>query len=254
MLLRNTNPREGPCNGTRMIFDTTINNKLLRCTIAGTAKQVLIPRITFRPKEDNSPFSGAGASSPSQLHSPPQSTRPKDRLSSSSEYCCANLSAATASSMWLRPGLGPRPNSSSPSNLNHQTHQIRQITLFTERSCCRTDTARRGRQRPLRVLWTPCHVSVIPAFFLLIITAGNNYVSHTCHISNMCCSPTRPNAVFILVYMSFVSIRYYKAVLYAALHSYNLFVTWQHTSDYTLTGITYIHIYNNITYIYTGCM
>ena len=24
-----------------------------------------------------------------------------------------------------------------------------------------------------RVLWTPCHVSVIPAFFLLIITAGN---------------------------------------------------------------------------------
>ena len=61
---------------------------------------------------------------------------------------------------------------------------------------------------------------------------------------------TRPNVVFILVYMSFVSIRYYKAVLYAALHSYNLFVTWQHTSDYTLTGITYIHIYNNITYIY----
>ena len=59
-----------------------------------------------------------------------------------------------------------------------------------------------------------------------------------------------------MVYMSFVSIRYYKAVLYAALHSYNLFVTWQPTSDYTLTGITYIHIYNNITYIYiyTGCM
>ena len=44
-------------------------------------------------------------------------------------------------------------------------------------------------------------------------------------------------------YMSFVSIRYYKAVLYAALHSYNLFVTWQHTSDYTLTWITYIHTY-----------
>ena len=51
MLLRNTNPREGLCNGTRMIFDTTINNKLLRCTIAGTTKQVLIPRITFRPKD-----------------------------------------------------------------------------------------------------------------------------------------------------------------------------------------------------------
>ena len=56
MLLRNTNPREGLCNGTRMIFDTTINNKLLRCTITGTAKQVLIPRITFRPKDGQFPF------------------------------------------------------------------------------------------------------------------------------------------------------------------------------------------------------
>ena len=32
---RNTNYREGFCNGTRIIFDTMINNKLLRCTIAG---------------------------------------------------------------------------------------------------------------------------------------------------------------------------------------------------------------------------
>ena len=75
---------------------------------------------------------------------------------------------------------------------------------------------------------------------------------HTHAIFPICVVHQRP--VFILVYMSFVSIRYYKAVLYAALHSYNLFVTWQHTSDYTLTGITYIHVYNNITYIYTGCM
>ena len=49
-----------------------------------------------------------------------------------------------------------------------------------------SDTATQEDNAPLRVLWTPCHVSVIPAF-LLIITAGNNYVSHTCHISNMCC-------------------------------------------------------------------
>ena len=56
MLLRNTNPRGGLCNGTRMIFDTTINDKLLRCTIAGTAKEVLIPRITFRPKDGQFPF------------------------------------------------------------------------------------------------------------------------------------------------------------------------------------------------------
>ena len=36
MLLPITNPREGLCNGTRMIVDTTINNKMFRCTIAGT--------------------------------------------------------------------------------------------------------------------------------------------------------------------------------------------------------------------------
>ena len=46
-----------------------------------------------------------------------------------------------------------------------------------------SDTATQEDNAPLRVLWMPCHVSVIPAF-LLIITAGNNYVSHTCHISN----------------------------------------------------------------------
>ena len=116
--------------------------------------------------------------------------------------------------------------------------------------CAQASTAVRRTEAPC------AQASTAVRFSARIITAGNNYVSHTCHISNMCCSPTRPNAVFILVYMSFVSIRYYKAVLYAALHSYNLFVTWQHTSDYTLTGITYIHIYNNITYIYiyTGCM
>ena len=53
-------------------------------------------------------------------------------------------------------------------------------------SALMSDTATQEDNAPLRVLWTPCHVSVIPAFFLLIITAGNNYVSHTCHISNMC--------------------------------------------------------------------
>ena len=48
MLLRNINPREGLCNGTRLIFKEAINNKLLRCTIVSSGKEVLIPRITFR--------------------------------------------------------------------------------------------------------------------------------------------------------------------------------------------------------------
>ena len=56
MLLRNINPKEGLCNGTRLIFREAVNNKLLRCTVTGTGKEVLIPRITFRPKEGEFPF------------------------------------------------------------------------------------------------------------------------------------------------------------------------------------------------------
>ena len=56
MLLRNINPKEGLCNGTRLIFREAVNNKLLRCTVTGTGKEVLIPRITFRPKEGEFTF------------------------------------------------------------------------------------------------------------------------------------------------------------------------------------------------------
>ena len=176
--------REALCNGTRMIFDTTINNKLLRCTIVGTAKQVLKPRITFRPKDGQFPFQWCRRQFP--ITASFATTINKDRLSSSSEYGCANLSSATASSMWLRPGLAPRPN------------------------CCRTRlfvvwliSVQHCDNAPLRLLWTPYDVGVIPAF--LLITAANNYVSHnTWHISYVCCSPTRPDAgliVIIRIYM-----------------------------------------------------
>ena len=47
MLLRNISPKEGLCNGTKLIFHRTLNNKLLLCTVGGTQKQVLIPRIKF---------------------------------------------------------------------------------------------------------------------------------------------------------------------------------------------------------------
>jgi ATP-dependent DNA helicase PIF1 len=56
MLLRNINPREGLCNGTRLIFREAISAKLLRCTISRTGREVLIPRITFLPKEGLFPF------------------------------------------------------------------------------------------------------------------------------------------------------------------------------------------------------
>ena len=56
MLLRNINPRQGLCNGTQMIFDRCIENKLLQCTVVETKRVVLIPRITFIPKLNEYPF------------------------------------------------------------------------------------------------------------------------------------------------------------------------------------------------------
>ena len=56
MLLRNINPRQGLCNGTRLIFDKCLDNKLLQCRIAETGRVVLIPRITFIPKAKEYPF------------------------------------------------------------------------------------------------------------------------------------------------------------------------------------------------------
>ena len=50
MLLRNLNPREGLCNGTKLIFKRCIDNKLLECKVVGSQRVVFIPRITFIPK------------------------------------------------------------------------------------------------------------------------------------------------------------------------------------------------------------
>ena len=56
MLLRNVNPRQGLCNGTRLIYDKTMDNKLIQCRIVGSERVVLIPRITFIPKAGDYPF------------------------------------------------------------------------------------------------------------------------------------------------------------------------------------------------------
>ena len=56
MLLRNLNPREGLCNGTKMIYIRCIDGKLLECKIVGSQRTVLIPRITFIPKVGEFPM------------------------------------------------------------------------------------------------------------------------------------------------------------------------------------------------------
>jgi ATP-dependent DNA helicase PIF1 len=42
------------CNGTRLIFNSVISNKVFYCTIVESQAEVLIPRITFVPLSDDS--------------------------------------------------------------------------------------------------------------------------------------------------------------------------------------------------------
>ena len=56
MLMRNLNIREGLCNGTRLIIDDIINDRLLKATIANgefKGRQVLIPKINTQPADEN---------------------------------------------------------------------------------------------------------------------------------------------------------------------------------------------------------
>ena len=56
MLLRNLNPREGLCNGTKLIFERALDHKVLQCVVSGSNRTVLIPRIVFIPKANEYPF------------------------------------------------------------------------------------------------------------------------------------------------------------------------------------------------------
>ena len=56
MLLRNLDPKNGLCNGTRLLFLGCLDNKLLRCRVLSNGKIVLIPRIVFIPKVNAYPF------------------------------------------------------------------------------------------------------------------------------------------------------------------------------------------------------
>ena len=56
MLLRNLNPNEGLCNGTKLIYEGNLDNRVLQCRVAGSDRIVLIPRIMLRPKEGEFSF------------------------------------------------------------------------------------------------------------------------------------------------------------------------------------------------------
>lgn len=56
MLMRNLDPSNGLCNGTRLIVDQVINGRVLKATIAGTDRTVMIPRIDLSPKDGMFPF------------------------------------------------------------------------------------------------------------------------------------------------------------------------------------------------------
>ena len=54
--LRNLSPKDGLCNGTKLIFLQFINNKLLLCQLSSTGKEVLVPRIKFLSDKHHFPF------------------------------------------------------------------------------------------------------------------------------------------------------------------------------------------------------
>ena len=58
MLMRNLNPTEGLCNGTRLVFRKMLSPRLMVCRTVGQEvnRDVYIPRITLRPKERQYPF------------------------------------------------------------------------------------------------------------------------------------------------------------------------------------------------------
>lgn len=56
MLLRNLNPMQGLCNGTKLIFEESFANKVLKCRLIRSGETVLIPRIVLIPKENEYPF------------------------------------------------------------------------------------------------------------------------------------------------------------------------------------------------------
>ena len=56
ILLRNLDPKNGLCNGTKLIFERVLYNKVLECKLAGTDRTVLIPRIVFIPKAGEYPY------------------------------------------------------------------------------------------------------------------------------------------------------------------------------------------------------
>ena len=56
MLLRNLNPKEGLCNGTKLIYVRHVNMKLLVCKLPGKDGDIMIPRIKFLPDPGSFPF------------------------------------------------------------------------------------------------------------------------------------------------------------------------------------------------------
>ena len=58
MLMRNLNPTEGLCNGTRLVFKQRLSHRLLVCRTVGldVNRDIYIPRIKLRPKERQYPF------------------------------------------------------------------------------------------------------------------------------------------------------------------------------------------------------
>ena len=107
MLLRNLNQRQGLCNGTRLVFQGCLDGKILQCRIVESKREVLIPRITFIPKEKEYPFQWSRRQFPVRPAFATTINKSQGQTLKQVGSGCGDQSSAMDSSTWLLLGSDP---------------------------------------------------------------------------------------------------------------------------------------------------
>ena len=107
MLLRNLQPLQGQCNGTKYIA-TVLHDNIIEVLVAGGSykgNKLFIPRIPIKPTDGTFPFDMTRRQFP-LLRSRP--IRPKDKRSTKlgSSWTGHSSPMANTMSMWRKAGLG----------------------------------------------------------------------------------------------------------------------------------------------------
>ena len=108
MLLRNLNPKEGLCNGTKLIYERTIDRKILQCKLYGSERTVFIPRIALIPKEGEYPFYWSRLQFPVKVAFAMTINKAQGKyLSISSVYCITVYFRTNSEDGWVVAKISP---------------------------------------------------------------------------------------------------------------------------------------------------